>query len=115
MEKVNRSDINIINRYLNDLNQSNPRPNKEMDLNEVAKLMRRVGFEGPINTKRGPVKRFTHDLLKSHLTGGSFTIHIIHGKRKELIRYLDFKKYMLPNIRDVLSSLEEKGLIKEDE
>jgi len=114
MEKVAKSGVKRLYRFIEDLEASKPKVSKEIELNVISSLMRKVGFWGPEN-KPGTVRAFSHELLVMNpmLLNGVFTVHI-HGKRVPTILYRDFKQYMLPHIEEVLAQLEEKGLIEED-
>ncbi|TLY31159.1 MAG: hypothetical protein E6K56_05515 [Ignavibacteria bacterium] len=114
MAKVAKSDVKRLRRFIEDLVASKPKVSKEIELNVISSLMKKVGFRGPEN-KPGTVRPFSHDLLVTNpmLLHGVFTVHI-HGKKVPTILYRDFKQYMLPHIEDVLAQLEERGLIEED-
>jgi len=115
MEKTSSDSIKRLRKYIIELESSKPKPSKEIDLGELAKLMNNVGFIGPIN-KPGTVRGFSHELLKSVplLLNGSFTVHIV-VKKRPTIRYHDFKKYVLPYIEIVLSQIEDQDLIQEEQ
>ncbi len=115
MQQVRRADVKRLTNYIDDFKKSPYRAAQEIKLNELSNLMNKVGFTGPAN-KSGTVKGFSHELLQSHpmLVDGQFTVHIA-GKKVVTIRYLDFKKYVLPYIEQVLAAFEEQGLITEED
>jgi len=114
MGKVPKSDVKRLSRFIKDLVASRPKVSKEIELNVISSLMKKVGFRGPEH-KPGTVRAFSHELLVVNpmLLNGVFTVHI-YGKKVPTILYRDFKQYMLPHIEDVLAQLEERGLIEED-
>jgi hypothetical protein len=115
MQPVARKDVNRLVRYLDDLVRSSPKQSLELELSKVAKLLDAIGFEGPTN-KSGVVRGFSHILLKPNpmLTDGQITVHILHGRRIEVITYRDFKRYLFPFIEEVLKELHDKKMIQED-
>ncbi len=115
MDKIESRHLKKIEKYLDDLVKSKPKQSKELELNEIAKLMKKIGFSDPIN-KRGVARAFSHELLTDPmLVDGSFTIHIIHGRNRELFRYQDFYQFVLPNIKKVIEIIKAKGLIIAEE
>lgn len=113
MEKIQKSHLDRLKRYLDEKDSANYKIHHELDLNELSKLMNKIGFEGPIN-KSGNVRGFQHELLKADpmLVGGHFTIHIANKKRVT-VRVRDFREYMLPHIQKVINRIEELKLIEE--
>jgi len=115
MQPVSRKDVNRLIKFLDDLVHSSPKQSLELELSKVANLLNRIGFQGP-TSKSGPVRGFSHDLLKDDpmLSDGQITVHILHGRKVELITYRDFKRYVLPHVEEVLRELDEKKMIQED-
>lgn len=116
MQPIPRASVDRMSRYLDKLRKSKPKPAAELELNELANLMNKVGFSGPHN-KPGVARGFSHELLEMnpHLLDGQFSVHIIHGTKIAKIRYRDFKEYVLPHIEEVLTLLEQERLIEEDD
>jgi hypothetical protein len=116
MHTTTRTQVRRLERYLEDLEKKNLKPHHEIDLSELSGLMNKVGFSGP-EGKGGTIVGFHHKLLESvkYLTGGLFTVHLIHGGGLQKIRYRDFKQYILPHILEVLALLEQNKLILESE
>jgi hypothetical protein len=116
MQPVPRASVTRLEKYLERLADSKPKPTAEVELNELANLMNKVGFSGPHN-KPGSARAFTHELLKSksHLVNGQFTVHIVHGSKLDKIRYRDFKEYVNPYIEEVLAELEHLNLVQEED
>ena len=116
MQHYPRTAVDRLAKYLVKLERARLKPAAEIELNELANFMSKVGFSGPHN-KPGVARGFSHELLKqkSRLVDGQFTVHIVHGSKVEKIRYRDFKEYVLPYIEEVLTELERKNLIQEDD
>jgi hypothetical protein len=114
MQPVPKAHVDRLVRYLENLKKLNPRPAHELGLNELANLLNKVGFTGPVN-KPGTVRGFSHELLQSHpmLVDGQFTVHIT-GKKVVTISYRDFKRYVMPYVEQVLATLQQQGLIVEE-
>lgn len=114
MNRVDRTSVEKLKRYIQELQAAKLKPHDEVKLNELRAHLQRVGFSGPVN-KSGSVRGFSHELLKSNpmLLAGKFTVHVIHGSKVEKIRYRDFKQYVLPHIESVLMELENQNLIDE--
>jgi len=116
MQPVPRASVVRLGKYVDKLQKSKPKPAAEIELNELANLMNKVGFSGPHN-KRGVARAFSHELLqqKSRLVDGQFTVHIVHHSKVPVICYRDFKEYVLPYIEEVLIELERQNLIQEED
>lgn len=115
MNKIHRTNVNRLSRYIDELRSNKPKISKEIEVNELFKLMEKVGFYGVIN-KSGSKRAFSHELLKSNpmLVDGSFTVHIFNSKAGTII-YRDFKQYLLPHIEMVQHLLETNDLISIEE
>lgn len=116
MNLIRRADVNRLQKYLDDLRRKNPKPSYEIELMALSNLLNKVGFDGPKN-RPGPARGFSHELLKNNpmLVDGQFTVHVLHGRKVELISFRDFKRYMSPYIDQVMKELEEKDLIQEED
>jgi hypothetical protein len=116
MQHYPRATVDRLAKYLKQLERDRPKPAKEIELNELANLMNKIGFTGPRN-KPGTARGFSHELLrtKSRLVDGQFTVHIMHGSKVPIVRYRDLKEYVLPYVEEVLALIEEQKLIQEDD
>lgn len=114
MNRVDRTSVEKLMRYIQELQDAKLRPHDEIKLNELRAHLQRVGFSGPVS-KSGSVRGFSHELLRSNpmLHGGQFTVHVVHGSKVEKIRIRDFKRYVLPHVQSVLNELENRKLIDE--
>jgi hypothetical protein len=112
MARYSTQNISQLNRYCSDLFNSPHKWKQEIFLEDVAKAMIPVGFEGPVN-KSGAVRSFTHELLAQspRLTGGEFTVHV---DQKSRITFYDFKKFVFPYIEEVCAIIDEQGLIEQE-
>ena len=115
MDKIPEKHVKKLEKFISGLRQQKTSPNRELDFGSLCKMMRNLGFEGPIN-KSGSAKAFSHELLRSEkmLTEGTFTVHIFNPKRNTII-YYDFKRYMVEYIEIVIIKLEEHDLLTKDD
>jgi hypothetical protein len=101
--------IEKLEKFIKDYSGSKTKLSAELDLWTLSKLMNGVGFIAPVN-KKGSARGFSHALLETEptLVEGRFTVHVLHNRRPEKITYHDFKIYMLPFLRQVITMLKEK-------
>lgn len=95
--KINRdTTLDEIDKELDSLYRS---ALTELELNEIIKIAEFLDCEYLGHTK-GSAVRFKHTCISSF--GNFFTVHLIHGKKVDLIRIRDFKQYIYPNLKQIV-------------
>ncbi len=106
-------DIQDVKRKLEDLVNSRK---KEFALGPIEKLMCRGLGVKTLDLKGGSARKYHHEALTLHGKTGHFTVHTISGrhKKKPMIRKLDYKNFLYPNLALIIALI-EKGEWKNEE
>ncbi len=83
----------------------------ELELSPIEKWMVRELNVTIKDTKGGSAVPYAHPILKEAGKPEIFTVHMMHGKhkKKRMITRLAFRKYLYPNLLEIVVLLAKKG------
>ena len=82
---------------------------KEIPLNHIIKVVSVIGVEQIVGQNTGSSVRFYHP--DADTFGHYFTVHKVHkGKGEELVLKINFKHYLMPQLRKIIAIRKAKGI-----
>lgn len=82
---------------------------KEIPLSHIIKVVKVIGVEHIIGQNTGSMVRFRHPDVGT--CGNYFGVHKIHkGGDEELVAKVNFKKYMMPFLKDIIAKRKQNGI-----
>lgn len=91
-------------------------PSHEIELKDLEKkLFNHLGMVREKKKGKGSVVVYSHPALKAINEHGHLTIHKIHGKKREIMRKINFKNYTYNLIKFIIEHLETENSGSEKE
>ena len=82
---------------------------KEIPLNHIIKVLSVIGIEQVVGQNSGSMVRFQHPDVDTF--GHYFGVHKVHkGKGEDLVMKINFKQYMMPHLKRIISIRKAKGV-----
>ena len=82
---------------------------KEIPLSHIIKIVKVIGVEHITGQTTGSQVRFRHPDAGTY--GNYFGVHKIHkGGDEELVAKVNFKKYMMPFLKDIIAKRKQNGI-----
>ena len=82
---------------------------KEIPLSHIIKVVKVIGVEHITGQNKGSQVRFRHPDAGTY--ENYFGVHKIHkGGNEELVAKVNFKKYMMPVLKDIIAKRKQNGI-----
>ena len=81
----------------------------EIPLSHIIKVVKAIEVEHIVGQATGSLVRFRHPDARTY--GNYFGVHKIHkGGDEELVAKVNFKKYMMPFLKDIIAKRKQNGI-----
>lgn len=102
MKKFKIKETSTLNDIEDELNRMYSSDAVELEFNDIIKIAEFLGckYHGGCG---GSQVRFSHPAVNTF--GNYFGVHLIHGRKVEMVNKANFKKYLYPNLMIIIESL----------